>query len=33
LAELNDGLAALKKSGEDLTILKEYGLGETNRAK
>lgn len=33
LAELNDGLAALKKSGEDLTILKEYGLGEANRAK
>lgn len=31
LAELNDGVAALKKDGTDLEILKKYGLGEDNR--
>jgi polar amino acid transport system substrate-binding protein len=33
LADLNDGLAVLKASGEDLTILKQFGLGEANRQK
>ncbi len=31
LAQLNEGVAALKKDGTDLTILKKYGLGEKNR--
>lgn len=33
LADLNAGIAAIKSSGEDLTVLKKYGLGEGNRQK
>lgn len=33
LAELNAGVAALKASGEDLAILKQFGLSEANREK
>ena len=33
LAQLNAGVAALKASGEDLAILKQFGLSEANREK
>lgn len=33
LADLNAGVAELKSSNQDLTILKKFGLGENNRQK